>query len=159
MDDTACARGSVLLITTYQYEYTYTGTVSGNDNISDVCTAAAGDTACSRGSVLLITYWYMYQYKHVQGHCLSQRMYRYSHEAHMINVLDYYYLWSSIIQRTVGRADRLHARKQSVAWQPHSDIADYYSQLYALDVCSIITTGYIDYVWRFTVCQAYYTID
>ena len=39
-----------------------------------------------------------------------------------------YYLWSSIIQRTVGRADRLHARKQSVDWPRHSNIADYYLQ-------------------------------
>ena len=31
-------------------------------------------------------------------------------------------------KRAVGRADPLHARKQSVAWPPHSDIADYYLQ-------------------------------
>ena len=36
-----------------------------------------------------------------------------------------YYLWSSIMQRTVGRANRLYARKHMVARPPHSDIADY----------------------------------
>ena len=82
--DTACARGSVLLITASMS--IRTRAVSRNDNISDVCTAAAVDTACSRGSVLLITYWYIYQYEYVQEHCLSKRTYRYSHEAHM-NVL------------------------------------------------------------------------
>ena len=33
-----------------------------------------------------------------------------------------------IVQRSVGRADRLHARKQSSALPPLSDIADYYLQ-------------------------------
>ena len=68
--DTACARGSVLLITASMS--IRTRAVSRNDNISDVCTAAAVDTACSRGSVLLITYWCIYQHEYVQGHCLSR---------------------------------------------------------------------------------------
>ena len=86
--DTACGRGSVLLITCWYTSMSrYKGTVSRNDNIPDVCTAAAVDTAYGRGSVLLITYWYIYQYEYVQGTvCLSKRTHRYSHEARM-NVL------------------------------------------------------------------------
>ena len=72
-----------------------------------------------------------------------------------------HYLSISIIQRTVGRADRLHARKQSVAWPPHPDIADYYLQSFVRFVwmfAPLLRPG--TYVWRFTaVCQANYTID
>ena len=41
-------------------------------NTSDVSTVSAVETACARGSVLLITYFevLVYQYVHVQGHCL-----------------------------------------------------------------------------------------
>ena len=47
------------------------------------------------------------------------------------------YLWSSIIQRTVCRAVRLHARKQSVAWPRHSDVAAYYLQSVVRFRCSL----------------------
>ena len=71
---------------------TYKGTVSRNDDIPDVCTAAAVDTACGRGYARLITYLVpgidiftsMSTYKGTI--CLSKRTYRYSHEACM-NVL------------------------------------------------------------------------
>ena len=41
------------------------------------------------------------------------------------------------MQRTVGRADRLHARKQSEAWPRHSNIADYYLQSVVRFRCSL----------------------
>ena len=108
-------------------------------NISDVCTAAAVDTACARGYALRITYWYTSISTYKGTVCLSRRTYRYSHEARM-NVLSVEQCHSTYCRP----ADRLHARKQSVARPRHSDIADYYIQLVVReDVCSIITTGYI----------------
>ena len=129
-----------------------TSNTANTPNISDVCAAAAVDTTCAQGSVVPITYWYTSMGTYKGTVCLSKRTYRYSHEARM---------WSSIIERTVGRIDRLHACKKSVAWPPQSDIADRYLQsvvyfrylLHCYD-------GVYTYVWRFTdVCQAYYTID
>ena len=57
--------------------------------ISDVCTAAAVDSACTMSSgicVLLFTYRYTSMSTCKRTACLSNRTYRYSHEARM-NVL------------------------------------------------------------------------
>ena len=74
---------------------------------------------CTANHILLV-----YQYEYVQGTlCLSKPTYRCSHEARM-NV-------SSVEQYQTTycrRADRLHARKKSIAWPRHSDLTDYYLQ-------------------------------
>ena len=69
-----------------------------------------------------LTYTSMSTYKGTV--CLSKRTYRYLHEARMnvISVAQYHI----ILRVAVGRAVRLHARKQSVAWPRYSNIADYY---------------------------------
>ena len=74
---------------------------------------------CTANHILLV-----YQYEYVQGTLrLSKPTYRCSYEARM-NV-------SSVEQYQTTycrRADRLHARKKSIAWPRHSDLTDYYLQ-------------------------------
>ena len=98
----------------------------------------------------------VYQYEYVQGHCFVSRRERIGTRMRLAWT---YYLWNSIIQCTVGRAGRLHARKQGVAWPPHSDIAGCYLQSVVRFRCLL---HYYDgvFVWSFTaVCQAYWRID